>query len=142
MIPLMLAEGLPPPNAQFWYMFCSSVGVLLVALVAQKKLQRQPPIEADLEKLASKLEVQQAMAGLRAELDGRLSGLSRKIDSLRVEIHDERRDDKAAAETRINGIHRRMDELRADIIANRDAQVGDTKNILSAIGEIRGEMKS
>ena len=153
MIPLMLAEGIPPPDAQFMYSFIGACMVVAGGLVAWKKIQREPPIDVDLEKLATKEALREServrdekiealrvdreakTGALREEINLRLAGLSGKFDRLRDEIKADRREDRQAAEARVQA-------LQVEITAARDAQTADTKIILEKLGEIRGEMKS
>lgn len=153
MLPLFLAQGLPPPDPQFLYSFFGSCAVVIGGLVAWKKIQRHPPIDVDLEKLATKsallesererdakiaalrVDAESRVSWLREEINQRLTGLSSKFDRLREELKQDRGEDRRAAEVRVS-------ELQREITSARDAQTADTKIILEKIGEIRGELKS
>lgn len=101
-------------------------GAALLSLVALWKSvfpTRRPPIEAE---FATKEELLQ----LRSEINDRLTGVSAKIDRMRLEMRDEQKEIQLAAHERVAGLHRRLDEMR-------DALVGDVKAILEKIGELR-----
>jgi hypothetical protein len=151
MIPLILAEGIPPPDPQFFYSFLGACSVVAGGLIAWKKIQREPPIDVDLEKLATKealllserardakiealrVDSESKVAALREEINQRLTGLSSKFDRLRDEIRLDRKEDREAAEQRVR-------LLQANIDAVRDGQTADTKAILKELGKIQGEM--
>lgn len=114
--PLLLCGQLPAPNQGQWWTFSVGAVAVLAVLVLIKQLRRDPPIEAEFV--------------TQAELNRRLDGLSKKVDSVRVELADAISDSQNAGEARVVRLEQRIEALR-------DAQTDDTKKILESIGELR-----
>jgi hypothetical protein len=115
-LPLLLCGQLPAPNQGQWWTFSVGAVAVLGVMVLLKQLRRDPPIEAEFV--------------TQAELNRRLDGLSKKVDSVRVELADAISDSQNAGEARVI-------RLEGKIEAMRDAQTADTKAILESIGELR-----
>lgn len=117
-------------------------GSAILAIAALvKSFMRQPPIEVDLQKVKEQVrdELNDDMAILRQELNGRLQGLSEKIESrtsaLKQDIGDMVRASTAAGEARVGRLEHRME-------SGEQSRLADTHAILEKLGELRGEVRA
>lgn len=98
------------------------IGSIAAVVVAFAALRRTPPIEHDMALIKENLraEIDTKFDDFRNELNGRLTGLSQKIEARTGELHTQIAANNTAGEERVNGLRdqlttiiEKIGELRA-----------------------------